>query len=93
MTGKRPYRCDACAWRGWGVDLGPKFGDHDVEIATRALAPLEGLDLGLQLGEKRCRHLVRDERFREWDGIRRKRPRRAADRVEAVAQRLAGQRL
>lgn len=37
MTGKRPYRCKACAWRGWGVDVGPKFRGHDVEIATRAL--------------------------------------------------------
>ena len=22
VTGKRPYRCRKCNWRGWGVDLG-----------------------------------------------------------------------
>lgn len=39
ITGKRPYRCHACGWRGWGVDMGPKFGDLEKEVAERALAP------------------------------------------------------
>lgn len=39
ITGKRPYRCHECGWRGWGVDLGPKFGDEELQTASRALAP------------------------------------------------------
>ena len=39
VTGKRLYRCRACGWRGWGVDVGPKFADKEVELATRAVAP------------------------------------------------------
>ena len=38
-TGKRPYRCHACSWRGWGVDLGPRFTALEKEIAERAMAP------------------------------------------------------
>ncbi len=39
ITGKRPYRCQACGWRGWGPDMGPKFDDVEREMAERALAP------------------------------------------------------
>jgi hypothetical protein len=39
ITGKRPYRCRACGWRGWAIDSGPKFGDIEKELAERALAP------------------------------------------------------
>jgi len=39
ITGKRPFRCSACDWRGWGTDEGPKFDKADVELATRAMAP------------------------------------------------------
>jgi predicted RNA-binding Zn-ribbon protein involved in translation (DUF1610 family) len=39
ITGKRPYRCHKCGWRGWGVDTGPRFNDLEKEIAERALAP------------------------------------------------------
>jgi hypothetical protein len=39
MTGKRPYRCSACGWRGWGADLGPRFNKQYVELAIRAMAP------------------------------------------------------
>jgi hypothetical protein len=56
MTGKRPYRCKGCAWRGWGVDSGPKFHGHDVEIAAQALAPeppnLDSADTVLAREEK-----------------------------------------
>ena len=39
VTGKRPYRCHACGWRGWSVDLGPKISESGREAAERALAP------------------------------------------------------
>jgi len=39
ITGKRPYRCHACDWRGWDVDRGPQFDQDEIEIATEALAP------------------------------------------------------
>ena len=32
LTGKRPFRCHACKWRGWGVDVGPQFEPDDVEL-------------------------------------------------------------
>jgi hypothetical protein len=44
ITGKRPYRCHACNWRGWAVDTGPKFTDLEKQIAERAMA-LEPLNL------------------------------------------------
>jgi predicted RNA-binding Zn-ribbon protein involved in translation (DUF1610 family) len=50
ITGRRPYRCHACGWRGWGIDVGPKFGEQALDIAARALAPdppnLKGTVLG-----------------------------------------------
>jgi hypothetical protein len=39
ITGKRPFRCHGCGWRGWSVDRGPNFSDLEKEIADRALAP------------------------------------------------------
>lgn len=39
ITGKRPYRCRACGWRGWSIDYGPDFTDAEREDAARALAP------------------------------------------------------
>ena len=39
LTGKRPFRCRACKWRGWGVDPGPTFTDAEIERAARAIAP------------------------------------------------------
>ena len=39
ITGKRPFRCRACGWRGWGLDSGPTFGESEKELAARALAP------------------------------------------------------
>ena len=39
ITGKRPFRCPACGWRGWGADTGPEFADDEIEIATQAIAP------------------------------------------------------
>ena len=32
-------RCNACGWRGWAVDEGPKVGDREIQMATRVLAP------------------------------------------------------
>jgi hypothetical protein len=39
ITGKRPFRCRSCGWRGWGVDSGPIFAEADCEAAARAVAP------------------------------------------------------
>jgi len=39
VTGKRPYRCGACGWRGWGVDADPKLDHRKVETGPRAVAP------------------------------------------------------
>jgi hypothetical protein len=39
ITGKRPFRCSACRWRGWGVDSGPTFTAQELAIASGALAP------------------------------------------------------
>jgi predicted RNA-binding Zn-ribbon protein involved in translation (DUF1610 family) len=39
LTSKRPYRCRACGWRGWGLDPGPQYGDTELALAGRALAP------------------------------------------------------
>ena len=39
LTGRRPYRCHICGWRGWRIDLGPRFDELDREAAARALAP------------------------------------------------------
>jgi len=39
ITGKRAYRCRGCGWRGWGVDLGQKFGDEAADLAARVMAP------------------------------------------------------
>ena len=39
ITGKRPYRCPGCAWRGWAPDSGPRFSPDEVDAASRAIAP------------------------------------------------------
>ena len=61
VTGKRPYRCHTCGWRGWSVDTGPRFRDDDVEVAVRAMAP-EPEPLNLQGAA-----LARDERLPDLD--------------------------
>ena len=38
ITNKRPFRCHACGWRGWGYDEGPKFDPQDVRLANAAIA-------------------------------------------------------
>ena len=38
LTGKRPFRCRACGWRGWGVDPGPAFTKEELDQASRAMA-------------------------------------------------------
>lgn len=48
ITGKRPYRCRDCGWRGWGPDIGPRFEGKNIERALSAMTPgspnLEQLD-------------------------------------------------
>lgn len=62
ITGKRPYRCQTCGWRGWGIDLGPRFGDGTIEFASCALAAeppgLKGTSLS---HDERLRELNLDE--------------------------------
>ena len=38
-TSKRPFRCHCCEWRGWGIELGPKFVSDDLALASQVLAP------------------------------------------------------
>ena len=39
ITGKRPYRCRDCQWRGWAQDSGPRFSPDQIASAMRAVAP------------------------------------------------------
>src|SRR5476649_2004052 len=39
ITGKRPYRCPDCSWRGWAPDSGPHFSADQIESSSRAIAP------------------------------------------------------
>jgi hypothetical protein len=39
VTGKRPYRCANCGWRGWGPDAGPSFSPDQIEASSRVTAP------------------------------------------------------
>ena len=42
---KRVFRCHACGWRGWGVDLGPAYGHrHGGANAVVDLDDAESLD-------------------------------------------------
>jgi len=38
LTGKRPYRCSSCGWRGWAKDSGPRFSPDQIEASSRAIA-------------------------------------------------------
>jgi hypothetical protein len=39
ITEKRPFRCQGCGWRGWGVDSGPRPGEVERRVTPRFLAP------------------------------------------------------
>lgn len=49
VTPKRVFRCHACGWRGWGVDMGPAFGHGQRRSGAHAAAEdapnLEGTEL------------------------------------------------
>ena len=30
ITGKRPYRCHVCGWRGWGADYRRQYDESEV---------------------------------------------------------------
>lgn len=44
LTGKVPFRCEDCGWRGWAADTGPVSGhggtppfreqEHDLDLRT-----------------------------------------------------------
>ena len=48
FTGKAPFRCDGCGWRGWGFDFGspsdgsagraPEGPEPDLEVIDRELS-------------------------------------------------------
>jgi len=48
LTGKAPFRCDACGWRGWGGDFGspaegsvgrpPEGPEPDLEAIDRQMS-------------------------------------------------------
>jgi hypothetical protein len=48
FTGKAPFRCDGCGWRGWGLDFGghgdgcvgrpPEGPEPDLEAIDRELS-------------------------------------------------------
>jgi len=39
ITGKRPYRCSKCGWRGWAIESSPTVSPRDRDAAPRAVAP------------------------------------------------------
>jgi hypothetical protein len=39
VTAKRPFRCHCCEWRGWGIELGPKYGSDDIALASQLFSP------------------------------------------------------
>lgn len=39
VTGKRPFRCLACAWRGWGIESPPTFSEAEIRLALEVIAP------------------------------------------------------
>lgn len=39
ITGKRPYRCADCGWRGWAPDQEPSFSDEERSAAERTVTP------------------------------------------------------
>jgi hypothetical protein len=38
---KRVFRCHACGWRGWAVDLGPAHGHRDGAKTNAAVVDAE----------------------------------------------------
>jgi len=36
--GKRPFRCRACGWRGWGVDDRNNFSEQEMDRAAEVVA-------------------------------------------------------
>ena len=39
ITARRPYRCLACDWRGWGPDFGARFGEHGTRLLAEPAVP------------------------------------------------------
>jgi hypothetical protein len=77
VTGKRPYRCRVCHWRGWGVDRGGRriVGEADereppsldsISLPGRDLAPdvdLAALDAIAFAVEERMKPLAAPRRI------------------------------
>ena len=47
IMGKRPFRCRACGWRGWGVDDRNDFTEEEIGRAAQVVAA----DAALARGE------------------------------------------
>ena len=47
FTVKRPYRCHACAWRGWGPDDAQTVPSDDAIDATTPPPDLSAIDAAL----------------------------------------------
>ena len=60
FTGRRPFRCHGCSWRGWRKELkhegsrtwGPPSSE-DLDGATRTELDLDALDDSLRNAQKR----------------------------------------
>jgi predicted RNA-binding Zn-ribbon protein involved in translation (DUF1610 family) len=53
FTVKRPYRCHACAWRGWGADGAQVVPPEDVIDAASPPPDLSAIDAVLEESQKR----------------------------------------
>ena len=39
LTGKRPYRCRQCGWRGWDHEIGPGSGEFEIAADSASNMP------------------------------------------------------
>ena len=60
FTGRRPFRCHGCNWRGWrkefkyeGTQAWGSSGSHDLKDAQRTELDLDALDDSLRRAQKR----------------------------------------
>ncbi len=52
ITGKRPFRCSECGWRGWAADIGIPEGagtaGRDDLHADKPAPDLDAIDAGMK---------------------------------------------
>ncbi len=49
FTGKAPFRCSQCGWRGWAFDFGPSSGAAAQPVAHDVEPDLHAIDDGLSV--------------------------------------------